>query len=154
MRLNNKTKRPSTPSVNLVIEDKEQSTQVYSLANHRVFRGKALKEYRVILKNGPRFTIDTTDKLGTFIRRSTDNKLLGLLKDGKLKRARVEQKFFLSKLDLIPKGDTDEDESNTNQDDTSSYNSVLSPPSATSPSITNNSSSSPNPSSSSPHGSV
>lgn len=151
MRLNNKAKTSTGPHVKLVIEDKEQSTQVYSLANHRALKGRAVKEYRVILKNGPRFTIDS-DKLGTFIRRSTDNKLIGLVKNGKLKRSRVEQKFFLSKLDLIPKGDTDE-ESNTNPDDLSSYSSVLSPPPATSPSTTNQSLS-PHPSTSSSHGSV
>lgn len=114
MRLNNKTQSPPAPSVNLVVEDKEQSTQVF--ATKRLIRGKEHKEYRVIVKNGPRYTIDTSERLGNFIRRSEDNKLVGLLKNGEMKRSRVDQIFFLSKLDLMPNIRTTNDQESSLND--------------------------------------
>lgn len=155
MRLNNRTHAPPGPSVNLVVEDKEQSTQVFS--TKRLIRGKEHKEYRVIVKNGPRYTIDSADKLGTFVRRSKDNKLVGLLKNGEMKRSRVDQIFFLSKLDLMPKcpneaSDLDVTTSSEEQECLISIPSVISS-SALSPSTVYHSSS-PHPSTSSSHGSL
>lgn len=161
MRLNNRAQAPPAPSVNLVVEDREQSTQVFS--TKRLIRGREHKEYRVIVKNGPRYTIDSADKLGTFIRRSKDNKLVGLLKNGEMKRSGVDQIFFLSKLDLMPNinnstngaSNFNDIDVNTNSEERDCFTSEpsVSSSSAFSPSTIYHSSS-PHPSTSSSHGSV
>lgn len=95
----------------LVIHDPPRKTKVFS--TNRLARGRLRREFKFVIEGGPSYCIEPVDTLGQgtfFLRRTKNNKLVGLLKDCKLEKSQelVEKLFYLSKLDLIPQNRANE----------------------------------------------
>lgn len=89
-------------SMRLVIED--ETHVVYS--TDKIIRGKLRKKNKIFIKGEPLYDIEpSVGDSSTVFLKTTDNKLIGLLKNGELEgpTEKVKQRHFLSKLNLIPR---------------------------------------------------
>lgn len=92
--------RNKRPKINLI--DESNHTRLF--ATKRTVGKRIVKKYHIVLKREPRFSLERSiEDNCEFIRLTTDNRLVGLIKNGELERHEdVEKLFFLGKLDLKP----------------------------------------------------
>lgn len=89
--------------IEVVVQDESLETVVLSI--NRVVRGRSHNEYKIVVRDGPRYYIEPSyDSNAFFLGRTKNNKLVGLLKNGKLdgSKERAEKLHYFSKLGLKP----------------------------------------------------
>lgn len=93
--------RKKKPSLKLIHE----SQDFIVFATNRFVGKKLVEKYHIVLKREPKFSLERSVENGCdFIRRTSNNSLVGMIKNGELKRHEdVDKILFLDKLDLKPR---------------------------------------------------
>lgn len=97
-----RSNRPFSSGESIDLVSQSPNTKV--ILSRKRIKGKLSERYYIIRKDEPQFSLeynacDNSD----FIWQSKSNKLLGVIKDGEIKKPKsIEKIFFLSKLDLKP----------------------------------------------------